>query len=324
MPLDFSPKANTQSGAWVKDFRYENGWIFIKSTRVRIKNDFQLWRDIARWLTYYAFVRLRGFWTRLTQKPGPRIYFIPHRPRPWYIVWAACVWGGMQFARSAAHADAAFYFEDTTIATPPPPGHARAFNFGCGDVSKSRVAAANEDAFGYRLALDPETHNGEAVEKSEGNGLHDGRVVHCPTPRLEGKAYQHVIRTEGADEMACDLRTATIGGKPVVVFVKRKPAAARFSIQNTSVRVQLPEEVFSPVEITQIVHFCAVMRLDWGGLDVLREASSGRLYVVDVNKTDTGPAVILNWKDRARATLLLSKALREMISPDTSAGGSGI
>jgi hypothetical protein len=32
-----------------------------------------------------------------------------------------------------------------------------------------------------------------------------------------------------------------------------------------------------------------------------------------VNKTDTGPAVVLNWKDRAKATTLLSEALRDMV-----------
>jgi hypothetical protein len=55
------------------------------------------------------------------------------------------------------------------------------------------------------------------------------------------------------------------------------------------------------------------MKLDWGGLDVLREHESGRLYVVDVNKTDTGPAVVLNWRDRAKATTLLSDALARMV-----------
>jgi glutathione synthase/RimK-type ligase-like ATP-grasp enzyme len=98
------------------------------------------------------------------------------------------------------------------------------------------------------------------------------------------------------------------------VFVKQKPAAARFSIQNTSVVVRTPEEVFSADEIAQLCRFCEAMQLDWGGLDVLREHESGRLYVVDVNKTDTGPAVVLSWRDRARATTLLSDALREMIS----------
>lgn len=311
--LDFAPGKNTQRGAWVKDFQIVDGYVHVKSTGVRFKNDLQLWSDIFRWLTYYAFVRVHGLWARLTKPRGPRIWFAPHRPRPWYIVWAAIVWGGMEFARMPESADAAFYFEDQTIAAPPLARHAKAFNFGVGDVSKSHVAQVMERAFGYPLALDPTTHVGEAVEKGEGNGLHDGRLVHCPMQAAAGKAYQRVIKTEGADGWAHDLRTACVGGRPVVVFVKQKPAAARFSIQNTSVVVKEPAEVFSPDEIAQIERFCAEMQLDWGGLDVLREHATGRLYVVDVNKTDTGPAVVLNWRDRTKATTLLSDALREMV-----------
>lgn len=311
--LDFAPGKNTQRGAWVTDFRLEGGYILVKSTGVRMKNDLQLWSDIFRWLTYYAFVRLHGFWVRLTRPAGPRIWFAPHRPRPWYILWAATVWGGMRFAGSPERADAAFYFEDQTQAVPPPPRHKRAFNFGVGDVTKTYVARVMAGAFGYLLAVDPLTHVGEAVEKGEGNGLHDGRLVICPIKPAPGKAYQRIIKTEGADGWAYDLRTACVGGRPIVVFVKQKPAAARFSIQNTGVVVKTPEEVFTPAEIAQIEHFCAVMKLDWGGLDVLREHASGRLYVVDVNKTDTGPAVVLSWKDRARATTLLSEALRKMV-----------
>lgn len=313
MPLDFAPGLNTQRGAWVKDFRIEAGYIHVKSTGVRIKNDLQLWSDIFRWLTYYAFVRAHGFLASLRRPLGPRIWFTPHQPRPWYIIWAATVWGGMAFARSPAHADAAFYFEDLTQATPPDPQHKRAFNFGVCDVSKSHVARVMEEAFGYPLAIDPQSFVGEAVEKGEGNGLHDGRLVQCPLMPAPGKAYQRVIKTEAADGWAYDLRTACVGGKPIAVYVKKKPAAARFSIQNTSVTVQAPEDVFSPAEIAQLQHFCAVMKLDWGGLDVLRERESGRLYVVDVNKTDTGPAVVLSWKDRARVTRLLADALREMV-----------
>ena len=314
MPLDLAPGKNTQRGFWGFDFRIENGYVHVKSTGVRFKNDWQLWADIGRWFTYYLFVRAHGFWVRLTRPAGPRIWFTPHRPRPWYIVWAAVVWGGMRFARAPKQADAAFYFEDRTIATPPNPVHRRAFNFGVGDVSKSHVARVMEGAFGYPLAIDPSAHVGEAVEKGEGNGLHDGRLVQCPCAPAPGKAYQRVIKTEGADGWAYDLRTACVGRRPVVVFLKQKPASARFSIQNTSVVVKTPEEVFSPAEIAQLARFCEAMQLDWGGLDVLREHGSGRLYVVDVNKTDTGPAVVLNWKDRARATQMLSQALRDLVS----------
>jgi len=314
MALDLAPGRNTQRGFWGFDFRIEDGYVHVKSTGTRFKNDWQLWSDIGRWFTYYLFVRAHGLLAHLTGRTGPRIWFTPHRPRPWYILWAATIWGGMRFANSPDAADAAIYFEDQTQATPPSPRHARAFNFGVGDVSKTYVAHVMEEAFGYPLALDPITHEGEAVEKGEGNGLHDGRLVQCPTARVPGKAYQRVIKTEGADGWAHDLRTACVGGKPVVVFVKQKPAAARFSIQNTSVVVKAPAEVFSAAEIAQLEAFCAAMKLDWGGLDVLREHDTGRLYVVDVNKTDTGPAVVLNWRDRARATTLLSDALRAMVS----------
>jgi hypothetical protein len=223
------------------------------------------------------------------------------------------VWGGLDFARSPEAADAAFYFEDQTVATPPAAPNLKAFNFGVGDVSKNNVARVMEIAFGYPLAVDPTTFIGEAVEKGEGNGLHDGRLVTCPLQPAPGKAYQRVIRTEGDDGLAQDLRTACVGGRPVVVFVKQKPATERFSIQNTSVVVKTPEQVFSAAEITQLEHFLATMKLDWGGLDVLREHATGRLYVVDVNKTDTGPAVVLNWRDRALATTLLSDALAKMV-----------
>lgn len=315
MPVfDLAPGKNTQRGFWGTDFQLVDGYVHVKSTGTRFKNDWQLWADIWRWFTYYAFVRLHGFWARLTKPRGPRIWFAPYRPRPWYIIWAAMVWGGFEFAPTPERADAAFYFEDQTIAEPPAPRHVKAFNFGVGDVSKTNVARVMEEAFGYPLAIDPLTFVGEAVEKGEGNGLHDGRLVTAPLSPAPGKAYQRVIKTEGADGMACDLRTACVGGEPVVVFVKQKPASARFSIQNTSVVVKTPEQVFSADEIAQLKRFLAAMKLDWGGLDVLREHSSGRLYVVDVNKTDTGPAVVLNWRDRTKATTLLSDALREMVS----------
>lgn len=315
MPVfDLAPGRNTQRGFWGTDFQIVDGYVHVKSTGVRFKNDWQLWADIWRWFTYYLFVRAHGFLARLKRPMAPRVWFAPHRPRPWYIIWAAMVWGGLDFARSPEAADAAFYFEDQTIATPPAPPHLKAFNFGVGDVSKSTVARVMEEAFGYPLAIDPATFVGEAVEKGEGNGVHDGKIVICPCPPQPGKTYQRLIRTSDATNMARDLRTATVGGKPIVVFDKRKPAGESFSIQNTSVVVRLPEDVFSAAEIAQIEKFCAAMKLDWGGLDVLREHDSGRLYVVDVNKTDTGPAVVLNWRDRAKATTLLSEALRKMVS----------
>ena len=55
------------------------------------------------------------------------------------------------------------------------------------------------------------------------------------------------------------------------------------------------------------------MKLDWGGLDVLRDRKSGALYVVDVNKTDMGPPIALPMKDKMRAVRTLAAALRAFL-----------
>jgi len=55
------------------------------------------------------------------------------------------------------------------------------------------------------------------------------------------------------------------------------------------------------------------MNLDWGGIDVLRDAQDGRIYVVDVNKTDMGPPIVLPLHEKMRSTAILAKALKAVI-----------
>jgi hypothetical protein len=286
--------------------------VRVPGTGADLKLDWLLITDALRWMTYYAMVRVCGWWNGWRRPSGLKLYFTPAPPRPWYIAWAACVWAGIGFAAKPEDADAAFYFKDQTWGRAEPQPRLRVLNGTCTDISKSRVAAVFEDVFGYPLALDPTTWEGIAVEKGEKNGVHDGRLVQCPTARQPGKTYQRLIET-GDGIWAQDLRTPCVGGRPVLVFVKGKLAAERFSIQNKTVTVKRPDEVYSDTEIAAITRFCFAMGLDWGGLDILREKISGRLYVVDVNKTDTGPAVILSWKDRIQVTSLLANALKELV-----------
>jgi hypothetical protein len=241
------------------------------------------------------------------------MWFAPDLPRPWYLIWAAAAWNGIRVARTPQEAQASFYFEDTTCARPPAPAHSRAFNFGCADISKSRVAQVFEAVFGYPLALDPERGFGLAVEKGEANGVHDGRLVWRPTRARPGRTYQRLIDNL-EDGRAVDLRTPVVGGKPVLVFIKRRAAQDRFANHNESVSLARPRDVFSPDEIEKLGAFAAAMRLDWGGLDVLRDRPSGRLYVVDVNKTDMGPPIALPFLDKIAAVARLGRALRRLIT----------
>ena len=302
------------TAAWTADFDWS--WsakgldLQVRKTGAAVRVDRAILRDFATWLAFYGPVRAVSA-VRTLADPGPRIWFAPDKPRPWYLIWAAAAWAGVRFAKSPVGADAAFYFDDSTVGAPPPVS-GRTVNFGCSDVSKTRVAEVFEAVFGYALSVDPETFNGQAVEKGEDNGAHDGRLVACPRPRRSDRVYQRVVdNAEGG--LVHDLRTPFVGGRPVLVFIKSRPVDARFANLNTRCTLTTPEAVFSAAEIEQLSAFAKAMRLDWGGLDVLRDRADGRLYVVDVNKTDMGPPIALPWLDKLRAVRRLARALRALV-----------
>lgn len=297
---------------WTSDFSLRGRTVQVKKTGAVIPLDRALASEAATWLALYLAIRAKMLLNRLGP-PGPAIWFAPDRPRPWYLVWAAAAWGGVRIARSPDEAQAAFYFEDSAAGAPPARWHSRAFNYGCADITKSRVAEVFAEVFGYPLALDPEVGVGPAVEKGEGNGVHDGRVIQLPARRRPGRAYQRLIDNV-EHGLALDLRTPFVGGRPVVVFLKRRRVEDRFANHNCSVGMARPHDVFSHEEMEKLSAFCRAMRLDWGGLDILRDRASGRLYVVDVNKTDMGPPIALPFFQKLAAVGRLGRALRALIT----------
>ncbi|MDQ0463453.1 hypothetical protein QO010_001224 [Caulobacter ginsengisoli] len=297
---------------WASDFVFAGGRIKVKKTGADLALDWPLIHEALVWMVYFVCVRAKAAWTRLV-RPGPRVWFTPDVPRPWYLVWAAAAWGGARIARNPDQAAAGMYFEDTAQGPAPNTGPAFRLNYGCTDVTKTEVARVFERVFGYPLMVDPGQGHGLVVEKGEDNGVHDGRTVQTPCPALPGKTYQKLVDNADGD-FVDDLRTPCIGGKPVLVFIKRRPLADRFSNHNTSVTLHRSEDLLSPREIEQIGDFCAAMQMDWGGLDILRDRQSGLIYVVDVNKTDMGPPIALPLKDKLEATEMLSKAFLDLVA----------
>ena len=309
-----APELASPSANWFSDLQFHwDASITVRSTGVRITLKDLTAGELLKFFSYLSLVLWQGLKVRL--KPGRkfRVWFTPARPRPWYVVWSAATLAGVRLARSERDADAVFYFEDVSVGRPPRLASGEPINGGCGDISKSRVAAAFERAADYGLALDPMTHCGIAVEKGEGNGLHDGRVVACPTRPLRGKTYQRFIDSSDG-ETAFDYRTTIINRRPLFVLVKTKSAGDRFSIHNASVTFQALEDVFSPAEIVLLTRFAEEMQLDWAAIDVLRDRVSSRIYVVDVNKTDTGPAVDLSRGDREKLKAAIASGFLELIA----------
>lgn len=302
-----------KGGFWLGDFEFGPEGVLIKKTGWRAPYSLSNILSVRMWFAFFFAVKAMK---PLEGRPFT-IYFAPDRVRPWYMIWSVVKAAGGKIVTDPHGADVIMHFEDATYGDTNAPlaGKHRAYiNFGCRDVSKTAVARASEIAFGYPLALDPAKHHGPAVEKSELNGAHNGRVVQCPCPPQPGCVYQHVIDNIAADpDLVEDFRTPTVGGEPVLVFVKRRRVGERFANSNTEVELRRVEECFSADEIARIRAFCEAMNLEWCGLDVLRNKADGRLYIVDANKTDMGPPIALPLKDKLYAIRQTARAFRDFI-----------
>lgn len=311
---DATPRAFQTSGAvWLRDFEFGLTHLVVRKTGARVPYSPSVIADVWAWFRYFFAA------SRLAPMAPPfTIAYAPERARPWYLIWAVARVAGARLVKDPARADVVMHFEDSTYSPNDPPTRlkhgVRLVNYACHDVSKTRVGAACAAAFHAPLTVDPAMHAGPAVEKSEINAAHDGHIVECPTPALPGRAYQRLIdnRTDNPN-MVEDLRTITIGGRPICVFIKRRPVSKRFLNTNSEVVMREPEDVFTPVEMNEIAAFAREMGMDWGGVDVLRDRADGRLYIVDANKTDMGPPIPLPLADKLIATRKLAQAFRDFV-----------
>lgn len=304
---------------WLTDFKYEDGAWLVKKTGHRVPANKNLANDIFTWLTFYTLAQSWRTWRRLTGHKRPTIAFSPDKPRPWYFIWPVMHASGAKLISDVGKADIVFQFDDTTQTSnevPQTKPGARLVNFGCNDISKSVVAQAFERASGYGLAVDPTSYTGRMVEKSEKNACHDGRILEGPLDEpLADKTYQVLVDNEIEGGLIEDLRACICGGKPAIVFRKRRPVGRRFLNENVDVILDTPENAYTPDEIDVITRFAAEIGLEWGGVDVLRDNASGKIYIVDANKTDMGPPVALKLGDKLKSTRRMAKAFVAAFAP---------
>lgn len=303
--------------AFFSDFEFSPGLITAKETGAQIPLTTTFAREAIRVASFVGVVQgvragrfLRG------RGPRARISFFPKKPRSYYAIWPVCQLADLKIVDDHDEADLHFYFEDREFLIGPEaaPSDRPAFNVGCHDIRKSVVTRVFEETFGYDLSVDPRTHEGLAVEKSEGNGRHDGRVVSCPLERAKpGRVYQRLIDNTFDGRDYVDIRTPIVGGRIPFVYIKRRSKDVRFSNENHRVDLMPADTVLSREEQAKIAAFARGMRLDFGGLDVLRDRTDGRIYIVDTNKTDMGPPSALSGRDKLRAMRGLAAAFSELV-----------
>ena len=299
----------------IGDFIWQDGGLHVRKTGVKLKLDRHLLAETMSWAVYLSLLAVMTGYARVTRRNRIALWYAPDLPRPWYLMRGVALWAGMSVARTPAEAAASFYFDDVTAGEAPLLRLHRHVNHGCTDVSKSHVARVFEEVFGYPLLVDPQTAVGQIVEKSEKNGVHDGRIVLAPVVPQSDCCYQRLVDTSDDEGVCHDLRTPCVGGEPIVVWRKFKPGNGRFSINNTRAVLEDPNDVYSPAELGMIKRFNARMGLDWGGLDILRDRD-GRIYIVDVNKTDLGPVIALSWRDKITSMNRLAAAMKRLVGAD--------
>jgi glutathione synthase/RimK-type ligase-like ATP-grasp enzyme len=72
-----------------------------------------------------------------------------------------------------------------------------------------------------------------------------------------------------------------------------------------------PEDLFSKEEVSCILQLANIMGAEFCEFDVLRDKSSGRIYVIDVNKTPYGPPKGLTSTEHKTAIDLLAGAFQQ-------------
>ena len=195
---------------------------------------------------------------------GVRVGFSP-RPDEVSIAWDTGTW-----------------FSERALRRLPPD----AINGRCLDISKSLVDRTWSDVAGYSISVDPLTTEGPIVTKPEENGRHGGLILDGPLSRRRDRVvYQRLIDSRAGDGIL-STRAVMIGSEIPLAYETSRPFPNWFKGPYES-RPCSPADLYSTEERALLSRFARTLGLEYGELDVLRDNASGRIYVVDANRTPT-------------------------------------
>jgi hypothetical protein len=218
----------------------------------------------------------------------------PDKPKSYHILYEICKHLGWKITNDLTKdADLAIYFEDVTCrnkdeAMKEYEKEHEVLNSESYDISKKHIDDVFFEVFGYRMSIDPKTHQGACVRKSDINAVHDGTVLECPVEPETGYVYQKLINTDLGDGRVMDIRIHIF--KDTIPFLLRRYKSTE-DIFHMTIGAEIAEtdELLSLEEQEKIIEYCKKLGIDYGELDALRDKKDGRLYIVDVNNTPAGP-----------------------------------
>ena len=219
----------------------------------------------------------------------------PDRPSPYSAFYKICHRLGYRITNNVRQAhDLVIAWEDTTVRQPDQPleelaASHRILNHRCSDISKRHVARVFGEVFGYTLQVDPRTHGGLMVRKSDANAPHDGTILTGPLDDDSPTVVYQKLVDNVVGGLVEDMRLPIFGEIIPYCLLKRMPIPDRFINENGTAIICEVEDVLTEEEIATVLRFCRAVGLDYGELDVLRDNADGRIYIVDVNNTPFGP-----------------------------------
>lgn len=190
------------------------------------------------------------------------------------------------------------------------------------NISKKNVSKIFEQTFGYPLEVNPLKYNGYVVVKSDQNASHDGVIKKAPFKKgsqLEkSKVYNILVNNSiPFKDLVVDLRVIVIGGRiSKYTYIKYRSIDTRFSNTNKKVDLRRTSDVFNDYEIDLILRFCKNIRCDYGELDILRDAETKKIYIVDLAKTPAGPPNGISFISGIKSTISMSELFARFLLSD--------
>ena len=160
-------------------------------------------------------------------------------------------------------------------------------NIRCTDVTKTNVDKIFKAVFKYSSMADT-TKFGYCIKKSERQSAHDGQITRLPCKKEKGFIYQKLLDSRSGMHYICDIRMPIFMGKIPLLFMKCRDTKGTFDHTfATKKKYWTPalHEYLSADEIAKIIEFCTLIGLDLGEIEAIRDNSTQKLYIFDVNDT---------------------------------------
>lgn len=162
-------------------------------------------------------------------------------------------------------------------------------NVKCLDLSRKLVGEKFAEVFNYPLNLDPSKYTGKIIKRSNILGFDAPEILTAPFNLKHADqdfVYQKFIETQ-----ATSLQAVICGDRLPFVL----------QITDNIAELKSPEQVFSSIEIDKIILLAKQLGIDFGALEILRDQTNQKIYIVNAEDTTWRFPSILNKAQKKEA-----------------------